>query len=150
MTVRGKFDHDGVEIVIGFRVQGQMSLYWDQDPVYQFDADKNLRRAFINGDRYKAVDGRLIRLASPAEDNAAVRRLALVGSEISGDQQRRILQRLADRLQQIAEVLADSKSATGRHQLRCIGVQPDAFCDRVSQWIDQVQCRPSIATAASA
>ena len=36
-------------IVAGFKRSGGWSLYFGSDPVYQFDADGRLRRAFVDG-----------------------------------------------------------------------------------------------------
>src|SRR5262245_41173967 len=49
-------------IVAGFRANGAMSLFLGEDPVYQFNAAGQLRRAFVNGRLYKAVGGRLVQL----------------------------------------------------------------------------------------
>jgi gamma-glutamylcyclotransferase (GGCT)/AIG2-like uncharacterized protein YtfP len=37
----------------GIRRNGSLSLYFDQDPVYQFNAEGRLRRAFVGGKLYR-------------------------------------------------------------------------------------------------
>lgn len=49
-------------VVAGFRRDGALSLYFGPDPVYQFNAAGQLRRAFVAGLLYKCEGGRLIAL----------------------------------------------------------------------------------------
>lgn len=49
-------------IVVGFRRNGAGSIFFGADPVYQFNADDQLRRAFVDGLLYKAEKGRLVAL----------------------------------------------------------------------------------------
>ena len=71
MPLRGRLLIEGIEVVIGFRPAGQCSLYWNQDPVFQFDAQHQLRRAFVDSRRLKALDGRLAYLKRvESRDNA--------------------------------------------------------------------------------
>ena len=44
MPLRGECLIDGVKVVLGFRSQGQLSLYCGPDPVFQFNAARELRR----------------------------------------------------------------------------------------------------------
>lgn len=41
-------------ITIGFRPNSAMSIFIGQDPVYQFDAESRLRRAFVGGLLYRS------------------------------------------------------------------------------------------------
>src|SRR5262245_3612668 len=50
-------------IVVGFRTGGAASFFFGEDPVYQFNADGELRRAFFGGQLIKAVRGRLVTLS---------------------------------------------------------------------------------------
>lgn len=49
-------------ITVGFRRDGSASFFFDADPVYQFNARRELRRGFRNGKLLKAEQGRLIEL----------------------------------------------------------------------------------------
>jgi hypothetical protein len=49
-------------IVAGFRASGSLSLFFGEDPVYQFNSHGELRRAYRCGLLYKAVRGRLASL----------------------------------------------------------------------------------------
>jgi hypothetical protein len=46
----------------GFRRDGALSLFFGADPVYQFNSDGELRRAFLRGKLLKAEQGRLVEL----------------------------------------------------------------------------------------
>lgn len=63
LPVRGQFVIGGREIVVGFRDDGAASWYFDQDPVFQFDAKQLLRRVFLKGEKYAVAGGRIVRLA---------------------------------------------------------------------------------------
>src|SRR5437870_346539 len=62
-------------IVAGFRRDGSLSIFFGGDPVYQFNARGELRRAFVNGLLYKAVQGKLaaLRRVRSADETQLVR-----------------------------------------------------------------------------
>jgi hypothetical protein len=62
MPLRGETKIDGKAVVVGFRKGVQMSLYCGADPVFQFNADHQLRRVFFDGQRYAAQNGKLVLL----------------------------------------------------------------------------------------
>lgn len=49
-------------VVAGFKRNGGWSIYWGADPVYQFDADGRLRRAFAHGSLWRTQGTTLARL----------------------------------------------------------------------------------------
>ena len=53
---------DGRTIVAGFRRDGSFSVFFDAEPVYQFNARGELRRAYVDGRLIKAERGRLVAL----------------------------------------------------------------------------------------
>lgn len=55
-------------IVAGFRKSGSLSLFFGEDPVYQFNAQGELRRAYRRGRLYKAVRGQLASLQRNRSD----------------------------------------------------------------------------------
>src|SRR5580765_5795621 len=57
-------------IVAGVRANGHLSVYFGDDPVYQFDAAGNLRRAFVGGDLYRTQGHTLARLNRTRTDLA--------------------------------------------------------------------------------
>ncbi|GAA5508535.1 hypothetical protein [Novipirellula caenicola] len=62
MAIRGETTINDIVVVIGFRDAGQLSLYCGADPVFQFNAEQELRRVYFQGQRYAAESGRLVRL----------------------------------------------------------------------------------------
>ena len=136
MPVRGKLLIDGVEVVIGFRRNGQLSLYWDQDPVFQFDTDSRLRRVFIDSNRLKSDNGRLVRLTKTDEhSNQPAGRLRLVTEPITAAAEARILQSLSHCLQQIDAALQSIDKLDGKTELQTVGASGRDFAGRVRRWI---------------
>lgn len=69
MPVRAATMIGKTRVIIGFRSNGQVSIYCGQDPVFQFNADKEIRRVYFRGERYAANGRALCRLKSI--DNSA-------------------------------------------------------------------------------
>lgn len=53
-------DAEGREVFVGFRSGGGASVYLDQDPVYHFTSEGELRRAYVAGELVKAIGGQLV------------------------------------------------------------------------------------------
>jgi hypothetical protein len=53
-------DAEGREVFVGFRTSGGASVYLDQDPVYHFTSEGELRRAYVAGELIKSVRGQLV------------------------------------------------------------------------------------------
>jgi hypothetical protein len=49
-------------VICGFRFNGALSVFFGPDPVYQFDADSRLRRAFVDGLLYRTQGTTLAQL----------------------------------------------------------------------------------------
>jgi hypothetical protein len=113
-------------IVAGFRADGSFSVYFGDDPVYQFNATGKLRRAFCNGHLVKAVAGRLAAL----ERIRRVRETELRRHDLSPAEETEFLRRLADAMAQF-----ESQLASGGFRL--VGeVPPDAdVIKRIRQWL---------------
>lgn len=64
LTERAEFRRGGGGplITAGFRRDGSLAIYFDQDPVYQFDTGGRLRRAFVDGFLYRSQHSGLARL----------------------------------------------------------------------------------------
>ncbi len=52
----------GEAVFVGFRKQGGWSVYFGEDPVFQFNARGELRRVHVDAQNYAAYDGRLCHL----------------------------------------------------------------------------------------
>jgi len=57
-------------VVAGFRDNGWFSIYLGPDPVFHFDADGALRRAFVAGDLYRSQKQTLARLTRTRSSSA--------------------------------------------------------------------------------
>jgi hypothetical protein len=113
-------------IVVGFRHDGSLSVYFGGDPVYQFNAANELRRAFCDGQMFKAERGRLVRL-DRVRQQAEVQ---LVRHELSAAEEAGFVEIMRHRLCDLA----------GRLDARRIAVvgQVPADADilgRVRQWL---------------
>ena len=59
---------DGDSIVFGFRECGSLAIYFGAEPVYQFNANHALRRAYHQGCLLKAVDCLLVSMRRKRQD----------------------------------------------------------------------------------
>ena len=50
LVQRAEFSAGGKPVFVGFRTNGAASVFFDSDPVYQFNSNGELRRAFVAGD----------------------------------------------------------------------------------------------------
>ncbi|MEM6470530.1 MAG: hypothetical protein AAF802_13320 [Planctomycetota bacterium] len=124
---------DSAEVFIGFRGEsegrGPASLYWNQDPVYQFNSAGQLRRLFLEGRRYKAERGQIFVLDQPCEIDPTSQRLMLKAVPVSSDETLRILAELDGRLKDLAAFL------TNAGRMECIGMTDNEFRECVLAWI---------------
>jgi hypothetical protein len=81
-------------VTIGFRAGGSFSIFFGSDPVYQFNAAGQLRRAFVRGVLYKAEQGRLVGLDRVRTADG----VALVRTELGTGEAAQMLQSLWQRL----------------------------------------------------
>jgi len=88
-------------VVCGFRRDGALSLFFGVDPVYQFNAARQLRRAFIAGRLLKAEQGRLVALTR----KRSVTQVSLVRDELSADESATLLIAMQGHLNRLREAL---------------------------------------------
>src|SRR5215212_3746686 len=81
-------------IVAGFRRDGALSIFFGEDPVYQFNAAGELRRAYCNGKLLKATRGQLAALERVRTENE----VQLVRHELSREEEAVFLKQMEDRL----------------------------------------------------
>jgi hypothetical protein len=89
-------------IVIGFRRNGGLSIFFGADPVYQFNPAGELRRAYRDGLLYKAERGRLVSLAR----TRTPREVQLVRKEPTEHENHEFVARMQGRLRELAADLA--------------------------------------------
>jgi hypothetical protein len=92
------FEHP---VVIGFRPGGSASVFFGDDPVYQFNAEGMLRRAYVGGLLYKAERGRLVELSRVRTD----RSVSLVRRELTDEECRAFLLVADAKLQALSSAL---------------------------------------------
>jgi hypothetical protein len=68
-------------IVAGFRRDGSASIFFGQNPVYQFNSRRELRRAFVEGLLYKTDHGKLIEMRRVRTETAVELRSKVVSPE---------------------------------------------------------------------
>jgi hypothetical protein len=88
-------------IVAGFRREGALSIFFGEDPVYQFNAAGELRRAYRDGQLLKATRGRLAalqRVRTQAE-------VQLVRHELSREEEAAFMSQMNERLRDFAELI---------------------------------------------
>jgi hypothetical protein len=88
-------------VTAGFRRDGSLSIFFGSDPVYQFNAAGQLRRAFVDGLLYKADQGRLVSLRR--ERTAA--QVVLQRTELEVAVTAQFLQTMRDRLSRLLAAL---------------------------------------------
>jgi hypothetical protein len=92
---------DGEHVVAGFRVDGALSIFFGEDPVYQFNAAGELRRGFCDGRLIKSVRGQLVAM----QRNRTATEVQLVRHELSVTEQAHLLSRMATQLRRLAASL---------------------------------------------
>jgi hypothetical protein len=115
-------------VVVGFRRDGAISFFFGAEPVYQFNAQGELRRSFYQGKLIKAERGRLVELERQREPDA----IRLVRRELTSGE----TQWLAD----VRHQLHDLAEQLGRDVYEVVGqVPPQAdVLGRVQRWLAQL------------
>jgi hypothetical protein len=88
-------------IVAGFRGNGALGVFFGADPVYQFNAAGELRRAYTNGKLLKADRGRLAALQRVRTQN----QVQLVRHELNETDMTDFQTQMANHLQGFAEFI---------------------------------------------
>jgi hypothetical protein len=113
-------------IVAGFRLEGSASLFFGDDPVYQFNARGDLRRAFVDGRLYKADGGRIVEMTRQRQAD----RIQLLGHELPAAAAKEFVAALHSRLSDLA-----GKLLSGQVQV-VAQVPPDGeVVARLGRWL---------------
>ena len=113
-------------VFAGFR-NNALSLFFSDDPAYHCNGQGSLRRAFVDGQLLKAVDGVLVAL----ERNRTATEVQLRPIKWEASEQSRRLQHLQRRLEQLRSALAgDRIEVLGQHPADGDGL------DRLRAWLD--------------
>ncbi len=126
------------EVVFGFRSGGSASIYFGAEPVYQFNTQGELRRAFVGDRLYKADAGRLVSLRRERTPEA----VELRSSRLDEAAQQELLAEMRRRLHALASALRG-----GRFTL--VGqVPPGAdVVGRMVDWLQHFGERTAVATS---
>jgi len=132
LALPGEAEH----LVAGFRRDGGLSLFFGPDPVYQFNAARHLRRAFVAGTMFKAERGRLVALHRHRETD----RVLLLRRELNDQETAAFLAAMAKRLERLRDALDVARySVVGQ-------VPADADVPgRIVAWLKQLAAPPAIA-----
>lgn len=122
-------------VVVGFRGDAA-SLYFGADPVYHFNAQHALRRAFVGGELLKAERGRLIRLRR----SRTPRQVSLLARELSAAETEAFLDVMHSRIQQVRLAIENNNYRVGRTV-----PSTEAAMNKLSQWLAAWPARPQIA-----
>jgi hypothetical protein len=126
-------------IIIGFRRDGSLSVFFGPDPVYQFNGAGELRRAFASGLLYKAERRGLVALRRERDE----REVALVRTALTAEETAEFLNAAHRRLTELAAALG-SRSFTITGQ-----VPIDAnVVSRVQEWLAALPAQIPIAPSA--
>jgi len=88
---------ESLPIVAGFHRDGRLSVYFGPDPVYHFDTEGRLRRAFVEGNLYRSRGDTLSRLTRErTETTTSLLRYDLNPNELAG-----ILSSMRQRLERL-------------------------------------------------
>lgn len=114
-------------MVVGFRRDGEASVFFGADPVYQFNAAGELRRAYVGGRLYKAEQGRLVALSR--ERSAA--QVALIRTELTDDETAALVEALQLHLSRVRTALRD-------RSYQVLGQVPREadLAGRIGAWLD--------------
>ena len=125
-------------IVVGFRVSGAASFYFGEQPAYHFNADRELRRAFVDDALIKAERGRLVALRRIRTEHETI----LAAAPFDDSAQRAFLNEFAERLARIKRSLAAGEFTP----LRQVPENEDVLA-LVRDWLDSVNEPPSVANS---
>jgi hypothetical protein len=96
-------------LFVGFRASGGISLYYDDDPVFQFNADGELRRAYCEKTKYAAKDGYLMQIASRPAPQQESPRIQLSMHRLPDVEEIRLRQNIENCLTRTATCLAQNE-----------------------------------------
>ena len=127
-------------VVAGFRENGNLSVFFGPDPMYQFDATGGLRRAFVAGHLYRSDGHTLARLTRMRQASAVnlvrhdldAAELAQFLTEMTG-----VLARLSAALEQDSVRVVQQIAAAGGLQARLLRALDDARQRRLSPAISK-------------
>ncbi len=138
---RGQAVIRDAQVVVGFRAAKQASFFFGSDPVFQFNAAKQLRRAYFGGERLAARDGQLMRLAKQSSGG----RLQLLETPLTEDEQASALKVLQKWLDETERSFCSDASSW-----QVCEESPGQFLGLARQWFDELDGHVDIADTPNA
>ncbi|MBM83774.1 MAG: hypothetical protein CMJ78_24725 [Planctomycetaceae bacterium] len=132
--VEFQLNYEPPPIVAGFKRSGHLSIYFDQDPVYHFDENGLLRRAYVGGHLYRTQGETLACL--DRDRSASATHLMREDLETAALEKFRI--EMLDRLKSIVEAFGGDRLQV----LRQLPADDDFVRELVSR-IQQLSSSPS-------
>ena len=129
IMLRLQRDDSPCEVFVGFRKEGAVSLYFDDDPVYHFNSAGELRRAFVDDRLVKAEQGRLVAMQPRRTEQST----DLVRHELSDEEREEFCKSASDRIAWFrAELVAERYELVGQ-----VPEDGDAL-SRVAEWLENL------------
>lgn len=140
MSLRGEAEIAGRIVVVGFRHRTQLSLYCGADPVFQFNGEGALRRAYREGQRYAAENGHLVLLSRDQSGG----RVRFDRSKLSPEQTGEILADMNAWLERLRQVATSELTSW-----RVVEASSGEFRSRLLEWLRSHPGSPEVASVPS-
>lgn len=92
-------------ITVGFRHQEALSIYFGQDPVYQFDPEGRLRRAFVDGLLFRSHQTTLAQLRRVRTESSTL----LLRHDLTDSELQLFCSAMREKLQSLCQSLQESR-----------------------------------------
>ena len=146
MPLRGELEINGVTLLVGFRSDGQVSLYCGTDPVFQFNGNSQLRRVFFQGRRIAAEGGRLMQL----EQGLLGGKVRFQRQPVDQSQADEILAVLRRWLSDLRQAVDQQPGRWRPDQWRVVEPEPGALHKQLRTWLCELPDPPEIASSPNA
>lgn len=125
-------------VVVGFRRDGSASVFFGEEPVYQFNSRGELRRAYNDGLLYKAERGRLASLRR----QRVLGEVQLLRHDLKDDETCQFLAELTARVGNLRD------KVRGR-AFELLGQAPigSDVVGRIAKWLEALELPPQLASA---
>ncbi len=104
--VEWKIPDESEPVFAGVRSDGSLSVYFGQDPVYQFTPSGQLRRAYAEGFLYRTQGATLARLNRERSTDQTV----LARSDLNSAELSQFLEKMDDMLTRLRESISDGSA----------------------------------------
>ncbi len=128
--------NDHRSVIIGFRSSGCGSVFFGSDPVYQFNRRGELRRAYHDGQLFKAQLRQFVSLDRQRTPHG----VHLVRHDLTADETAAFLDTMCGTLNALAKSIVRKQ-----HRVLCQVPRDADLLRRVSAWLDEIATQPTIA-----